>query len=94
MLDRVKTSLLCLSNQKGSEYYFWGIEPEITELSIYLIIFSFKSRFSDFAGEDKREKLDKHRFMVQSKVLNDNEFSKISALQTTQRGEEVISLSV
>ena len=41
---------------------------------------------------NKAEKLDKHRFLVQSKALTEEEFERINATPSAQRADEVIYL--
>jgi hypothetical protein len=43
--------------------------------------------------EDKPEKLDKHRFLVQSRVLTDDEFILIKNSNPAQRAEEVYTIT-
>jgi hypothetical protein len=38
---------------------------------------------------DKAERLDKHRFLVQTKVIEDEDYHKIVAIPAAQRTEEV-----
>lgn len=45
----------------------------------------------DSYAANKAEKLDKHRFMVQSKVIEDEDFRKLNAMPLAQKSEEVSS---
>jgi len=46
------------------------------------------NRFLDQVALNKIEKLDKHRFLVQSTVLNDDDFDRISLLPVADRTDE------
>jgi lipoate synthase len=46
-------------------------------------------RLLEQAAAENAEKLDKHRFLVQTKVIEDEDFSKLIALPTAQRADEV-----
>lgn len=46
-------------------------------------------RFLERAAEGKAERLDKHRFLVQSKTIEDEDFEKVSAISAAERSEEV-----
>jgi len=41
------------------------------------------------AAANATEKLDKHRFLVQSKIVEDKDFAVIQELSSAQRSEEV-----
>lgn len=45
-------------------------------------------RFLDQYGTDQEEKLDKHRFLMQCKVIDDASFDRIDKLPQASRGEE------
>lgn len=57
-----------------------------------LLVGSECNRFLDQAAVNAEEKLDKHRFLVQSKVVDDNEYSRVMALPVAQRGDEFSKL--
>ena len=59
---------------------------------IYLIWIVFYSRFLNQAAINEEEKVDKHRFLVQSKNLEDAEYERLLTLPQFQRIEEVIKL--
>jgi hypothetical protein len=63
-----------------------------------LLIFSLLStpfsRFIERAAADKPEKLEKHRFLVQTKIIGDEDFERIVVIPLAERMEEVISLSL
>jgi hypothetical protein len=40
-------------------------------------------------AQHTEEKLDKHRFLVQSRVIDDQDYNRIIALPTSQRSDEV-----
>lgn len=43
----------------------------------------------DRVGTGNEEKVDKHRFLVKSKVIEDSEYERISAMPSADRVEEV-----
>lgn len=47
------------------------------------------SKYLDQLAQNSEEKLDKHRFLVQSRIVDDQDYNRIVALPTAQRGEEV-----
>ena len=47
------------------------------------------SRYLDQLGTNSEEKLDKHRFLIQSKVLEDEEFSRLMEIPTNLKTDEV-----
>jgi hypothetical protein len=47
------------------------------------------SRYLDQIAQHTEEKLDKHRFLVQSRIVDDSDYNRISALPTSQRSDEV-----
>ncbi len=51
------------------------------------------SRFLEQSASNTEEKLDKHRFLVQSKVIEDSEFSRIATLSAQLRSEEVRNIN-
>ncbi len=56
-----------------------------------IFIVHFYSKFLDQAARgEATENIDKHRFLVQSKVLDDNEFYRIRELPQAKKQEEVI----
>ena len=56
-------------------------------------IFNVFSRFLDQSLTNTEEKLDKHRFLVQSKVIEDAEYSRILELAPQSRADEVAYMS-
>ena len=53
------------------------------------IPFNLCSRFLERASTDKAERLDKHRFLVQAKEIDDDDYYKVVALPVNLRGDEV-----
>lgn len=47
------------------------------------------SRYLDQIAQHTEEKLDKHRFLVQSRVIDDHDYNRINSLPASQRSEEV-----
>ena len=65
-------------------YYHKGFQ------SIFIPIFSLpSSRFIADKAEDKAEKVDKHRFLVQAKTITNEQFLKLSSLSSAERNDEV-----
>lgn len=60
-----------------------------TEDVTILLVDTECSRFLDQAAINEEEKVDKHRFLVQSKTLDDAEYARLLTLSQTQRIEEV-----
>ncbi len=59
--------------------------------AFWLFYCPFCSKFLDQAARgEATENIDKHRFLVQSKVLDDNEFYRIRELPQAKKQEEVI----
>ena len=50
------------------------------------------SRFLDNLGTKGEEKVDKHRFLVQSKIIEDSEYNRFIALPANQRADEISKL--
>lgn len=50
----------------------------------------FRSRVLEQAAAGQHEKLDKHRFLVLSTVLEDEDFDRIAELPPQQRADEVL----
>jgi hypothetical protein len=59
--------------------------PLICSLPLHLC----NSRYLDQIAQHTEEKLDKHRFLVQSRIVDDSDYNRISALPTSQRSDEV-----
>lgn len=49
-------------------------------------------RFLDQAAANKEEKLDKHRFLVQSKIIGENDYTRILTIPVEQRSDEFSKL--
>ena len=47
------------------------------------------SRYLEQVAQHTEEKLDKHRFLVQSRVIEDSDYNRIISLPTSQRSDEV-----
>ncbi|RYH09148.1 hypothetical protein EON65_40350 [archaeon] len=48
------------------------------------------SRYLDQLALNQEEKTDKHRFLVQSKVIDEDLYSRLLQLDSTARAEEVL----
>ncbi len=51
------------------------------------------SRYLEQVAQHTEEKLDKHRFLVQSRVIEDQDYNRIIALPASQRSDEVTKVS-
>ena len=61
-----------------------------TEDVTILLVDTECNRFLDQASINEEEKVDKHRFLVQIKNLDDAEYARLLTLSQAQRIEEVI----
>ena len=61
-----------------------------TEDVTILLVDTECNRFLDQAAINEEEKVDKHRFLVQIKNLDDAEYARLLTLSQAQRIEEVI----
>jgi len=52
-------------------------------------LYSINSRFLQIPASERNEKFDKHRFLVQSKVIDDAVYEKLQSLQGNDKSEEV-----
>lgn len=59
-------------------------------LSFFLLFILFCSRFLDMSEDEKEGLLNKHRFLVQTKIISDEHFERISAIPQSDRLEEVL----
>ena len=50
---------------------------------------TFDRRYLERAAEDKADKLDKHRFLVQTKAIEDEDYEKIVSATAEQRIDAV-----
>ena len=48
-------------------------------------------RLLDLSEAERKEKFEKHRFLVQTKVIEDGEYEKIMSTSPNDRGDEVSS---
>lgn len=53
------------------------------------IILTCHRRYLERAAEDKADKLDKHRFLVQTKAIEDEDYEKIISATADQRIDAV-----
>lgn len=51
--------------------------------------FLFYRKFAELSEADRREKFDKHRFLVQSKAISEAEWDKLKAIPLNDRADEV-----
>jgi hypothetical protein len=47
------------------------------------------SKYLDQVARNQEEKPDKHRFLVQSRIIDDAEYTRVTSLPAAQRGDEV-----
>lgn len=52
------------------------------------------SRYLDQLAMNQEEKTDKHRFLVQSKVIEDSVYERLSTLDPAARADEVSGLNL
>lgn len=65
------------------------VDVDKTEEVTVVLVDTECNKFLDQLGDDQIDKqLDKHRFLVQSKIIDDETFNKISSLPHNQRADE------
>lgn len=64
------------------------VDAEQTEEVTIVLVESECNRFLDLVASDQTEKLDKHRFLVQSKIIDEDTFQTISNLSHNLRADE------
>ena len=64
------------------------MKPGATEEVSILLVDSECNRFIEAHESGSEERLDKHRFLVQSKAISESDFTRISAMSSTNRADE------
>lgn len=68
------------------------IATSLVLLPCTLMALTFHRRYLERAAEDKADKLDKHRFLVQTKAIEDEDYEKIVSATAEQRIDAVRTL--
>lgn len=68
------------------------VKPGATEEVSIVLVDNECNRFISAHESGNEERLDKHRFLVQSKAISEGEFTKISAMSSTNRADEYTKL--
>lgn len=64
------------------------VKPGATEEVSIVLVDNECNRFIEAHESGNEERLDKHRFLVQSKAISEGDFTRISAMSSTNRADE------